>query len=46
MVKQDATDAEIVEALKAACAYDFINFITHRKHTRSVQTQKAVAHCA
>ena len=25
MVKQDATDAEIVEALKAACAYDFVN---------------------
>ena len=27
MVKQDATDAEIVEALKAACAYDFVNII-------------------
>lgn len=25
MVKQDATDTEIVEALKAACAYDFVN---------------------
>lgn len=25
MVKQDATDAEIVEALKVACAYDFVN---------------------
>lgn len=25
MVKQDATDDEIVEALKAACAYDFVN---------------------
>lgn len=25
MVKQGATDAEIVEALKAACAYDFVN---------------------
>lgn len=25
MVKQDASDEEIIEALKAACAYDFVN---------------------
>ena len=28
MVKEDATDGEIIEALKTACAYDFVKTIT------------------
>ena len=34
MVKEDATDEEIVEALKIACAYDFVKKLPDGMHTK------------
>ena len=38
-VKEDATDEDIIEALKLACAWDFVKKLPQGIHSKSITAQ-------